>query len=165
MINQKIGFGGGCHWCTEAYFQSLIGVEKVEQGWISSDFPNDTFSEAIIVYFNAEIISLRVLVAIHLATHSATNSHNFREKYRSAVYVFDKKAADVQVIIDDNQADFKDKIITKALNFVDFKINIETQQNYYKKNKEGQFCERYISPKLQLLALQFSKYYKSCKID
>ena len=46
------------------------------------------------------------------------------------------------------------------MNFVDFKMNIETQQNYYQKNKEGQFCERYISPKLQLLALQFSKHYK-----
>lgn len=160
MITHKIGFGGGCHWCTEAYFQSLIGVEKVEQGWISSDFPNDTFSEGIIVHFNPEIISLSVLIAIHLATHSATNSHDFREKYRSAVYVFDKYVTNIQVIIDENQVDFKDKIITKALNFVDFKMNIETQQNYYQKNKEGQFCERYISPKLQLLALQFSKHYK-----
>jgi peptide-methionine (S)-S-oxide reductase len=33
----RIGFGGGCHWCTEAVFQSLIGVEKVEQGFIASD--------------------------------------------------------------------------------------------------------------------------------
>ena len=46
---KKIGFGGGCHWCTEAIFQALNGVESVEQGWISSLNPYDTFSEAVIV--------------------------------------------------------------------------------------------------------------------
>ena len=50
---KKIGFGGGCHWCTEAIFQALNGVESVEQGWISSLNPYDTFSEAVIVHFNA----------------------------------------------------------------------------------------------------------------
>jgi peptide-methionine (S)-S-oxide reductase len=31
----KIGFGGGCHWCTESVFQALKGVQKVEQGWFA----------------------------------------------------------------------------------------------------------------------------------
>ena len=37
MGKEKIGIGGSCHWCTEAIFQSLIGVEEVLQGWIHSD--------------------------------------------------------------------------------------------------------------------------------
>ena len=41
----KIGFGGGCHWCTEAVFQSLKGVAKVEQGWIASFDEYNSFSE------------------------------------------------------------------------------------------------------------------------
>jgi peptide-methionine (S)-S-oxide reductase len=33
----KIGLGGGCHWCTEGVFASLIGITKVNQGWIASN--------------------------------------------------------------------------------------------------------------------------------
>lgn len=55
---KKIGFGGGCHWCTEAVFQSLKGVELVEQGWIASIEPYSSFSEGVVVHFNLEQIDL-----------------------------------------------------------------------------------------------------------
>ncbi len=83
---QRVGFGGGCHWCTEAVFQSLRGVESVEQGWIKSDPPFDTFSEAVIVAFDTLVISLEVLIDVHLRTHASQVDHSFRSKYRSAVY-------------------------------------------------------------------------------
>ncbi len=141
MIIEKIGFGGGCHWCTEAYFQSLKGVEKVEQGWISSITPNDTFSEAVIVHYNPLVIPLKILTAIHLHTHASTKSHSFREKYRSAVYVFDGKIAESQKLISECQVDFDEQIITQALLFNQFRLNTEQQHNYYKKNKEGIFAK------------------------
>jgi peptide-methionine (S)-S-oxide reductase len=58
----KIGFGGGCHWCTESVFQSLKGVQKVEQGWIASTNENDSFSEAVLVYFDETTIDIKVLL-------------------------------------------------------------------------------------------------------
>jgi peptide-methionine (S)-S-oxide reductase len=60
-VLQKIALGGGCHWCTEAVFQSIIGVEKVEQGFVASIDENNSFSEAVIVHFNSEVISLNTL--------------------------------------------------------------------------------------------------------
>ncbi len=41
---KKIAFGGGCHWCTEAIFESLCGVNKVDQGWVNAT-SNRSFRE------------------------------------------------------------------------------------------------------------------------
>lgn len=94
---KRIGFGGGCHWCTEAVFQSVRGVAKVQQGWICP-IGNGDFSEAVLVHFDPILIDLTLLVAIHLHSHSATSDHAMRQKYRSAMYVFDELQKD-QVII------------------------------------------------------------------
>ena len=40
-MTQTIGFGGGCHWCTEAVFEAIAGVTQVEQGWITSVPPDE----------------------------------------------------------------------------------------------------------------------------
>jgi peptide-methionine (S)-S-oxide reductase len=151
----KLGFGGGCHWCTEAVFQSLNGVVEVQQGWIASTPPNQEFSEAVIVHFD-DTISLEALVEIHLLTHSSTNNHTMRKKYRSAVYYFSETDHDI----------IKNKIerlslahdvfyITESLPFKDFKMNSDTLLNYYLKNKTAPFCENYINPKLELIRKKF----------
>jgi peptide-methionine (S)-S-oxide reductase len=150
----KIGFGGGCHWCTEAVFQSLKGVEKVEQGWVASDGEDSNFSEAVIVYFTPEIISLKTLIEVHLHTHSSTSKHSMRKKYRSAVYYYsiDQKR-EVERIILDLQEEFDYKLITKVLPFVKFKPSPEEYQNYYLKNPNKPFCQRYIHPKLMKISI------------
>jgi len=155
---EKVGFGGGCHWCTEAVFQSLKGVSKVEQGWIASTEGNDSFSEAVMVHFDGAKIDLATLTAIHLYTHSCTSAHSMRKKYRSAVYTFSKDQADAAVtIINDLQPEFDKPILTKVLPFQAFKENQELYQNYYQKNAGNQFCERYINPKFSLLMKRFSE--------
>ena len=85
----QIGFGGGCHWCTEAVYNSLAGVHEVRQGYISSLPPHEQFSEAVLATFDEEQISLKVLIEIHIRTHASSSSHSMREKYRSAIYVGD----------------------------------------------------------------------------
>jgi len=155
----KIGFGGGCHWCTEAVFQSLIGVGNVQQGWIASEGENTAFSEAIIVTYDPKIIDLKTLVAIHLRTHKSTVEHSMRNKYRSAIYTNSKsQIAEVVTIIKELQAKFEKLIITKKLPFIEFKEAEEVFQNYYQKNPTKPFCTTYIDPKLKLLLTKFKKY-------
>lgn len=164
----KIGFGGSCHWCTEAIFSSLNGVEKVDQGWISSIGEYNSFSEAVIVHFDTTIIPLKTLIEIHLHTHSCTAVHSMRKKYRSAVYYFTTlQGIEVNVTesIEQLQADFEDKIITEVLPFVNFKLNEASFLDYYYSNPEKPFCENIINPKLKILIAKFPKYTNQTKLS
>ncbi len=165
-MESKIGLGGSCHWCTEAIFQSVIGVMKVEQGWISSEKGNASFSEAVIVYFDDSIMSLNTLIEIHLHTHSCTSNHSMRNKYRSAVYYFDEDQNQEAIeIIQSFQPLFSDKIITQVLPFVAFKKNQDQFLDYYYSNPEKPFCQNIINPKLKILLHQFSSEVDKQKIN
>ncbi|MEM6720431.1 MAG: peptide-methionine (S)-S-oxide reductase [Bacteroidota bacterium] len=156
---QKIAFGGGCHWCTEAVFQSLIGVRNVEQGWVKSTEENNTFSEAVIVQFDTTVIPLKVLIEIHLRTHKSTVQHSMRKKYRSAIYYYDQAQAEVlNELLSELQTDFEQEIITQILPFVAFKASREEITNYYYSNPKKPFCEQFINPKLKLLLREFSGF-------
>ncbi len=161
-MNEKIGFGGGCHWCTEAVFNQLIGIQNVQQGFIKSNAPNNYFSEAVIVEFDDEQIPLSELIEIHLRTHASTSNHSMREKYRSAIYTYtDEQTANATIILKQLQVGFEKPLITQALPFVEFRSSEEKYQNYFDKNAEGQFCKTYIDPKLNMLRRKYSSIVKS----
>ncbi len=163
---EKIALGGGCHWCTEAVFQSLIGVELVEQGWVSSDNGNSSSSEAVIVHFDPDKIPLRAIIHVHVLTHKSTSQHSMRDKYRSAVYFYnDAQRRKVDNILSQLQYDFDNKIITEVLPFVSFKGNEAHFLNYYYKDPQKPFCETYINPKLRLLLKEFSTYANKEKLN
>jgi peptide-methionine (S)-S-oxide reductase len=158
ILNEsKIALGGGCHWCTEAVFQSLLGVLKVEQGYVASIGDNSSFSEAVIVHFNSGEIALKTLIEIHLHTHKSTSNHSMRSKYRSAVYTFSEvQKQEVEQIINTVQKRFEKKLITQVVPFQTFKASRAEISNYYYKNPKKPFCESFINPKLSILLNQFS---------
>ena len=159
MSVQKIGLGGGCHWCTEAVFQSLRGVTDVAQGFISLISPHDTYSEAVIVTFDATEIPLTTLIDVHLRTHASTSAHKMRSKYRSAVYTHDAEQAEqMRAYLARQQAEFDNALITQTLPLVAFKPSDERFQNYYATDGTRPFCTTYIDPKLALIRREFARY-------
>ena len=156
---EKIGLGGGCHWCTEAVFQQLKGVAQVEQGYIASLAPYDSLSEGIIVHFDPQQISLAILFEVHVHTHRSTKNHSFRAKYRSAVYTFSEEQvyAFAKALPSLQQA-FSEPIITKTLPFEAFKASPVHITDYYRKHPEAPFCERYIIPKLDFIKGHYMPY-------
>jgi len=162
----KIALGGGCHWCTEAVFQSLKGVEKVDQGYVASTGEQTEFSEAVIVHFNLDIISLKTLIEIHLHTHKSTSNHSMRDKYRSAVYTFSEmQNNEANEIINSFQTEFENKLILKVYPFLQFKPSRKQLLNYYYSDPNKPFCERFIEPKLKLLLKDFGRHIKTLGLD
>ncbi|AYN69141.1 peptide methionine sulfoxide reductase [Euzebyella marina] len=154
---QKIGFGGGCHWCTEAVFQAIKGVCLVEQGFIASNGKNHSFSEGVIVHYDPKTISLYLLVEIHLNTHKSTSAHSMREKYRSAVYYYSSSQKKLVVdILNELNKKFDTNLVTEPLVMKCFKKSPEHFQNYYNSDPERPFCRTYIKPKLDTVATNFS---------
>ena len=153
----RVGFGGGCHWCTEAVFQFLRGVGEVQQGFIRSKPPSDSYSEAVIVNFDPGEIGLAALIEVHVRTHASTSAHQFRGKYRSAVYAFDTDQAEAaRCELDRLQSDFDEPIVTQVLSFAEFKMSNERFRNYYRSDPARPFCTAYIDPKLKLLRERFA---------
>ncbi len=158
---EKIGFGGSCHWCTEAVFQSVVGVEKVEQGWISPSDDLESFSEGVLVHFDPAVISVSTLVAIHLYSHSSTASHSMRWKYRSAVYVFEEgQVGEVKWALTAIEKELGGKVITQVLTFGAFTLNSAEFLDYYATDPNRPFCKTYIEPKLKVLVLRFGGQLK-----
>jgi peptide-methionine (S)-S-oxide reductase len=159
---QRIGFGGGCHWCTEAVFAALRGVTRVEQGFIRADAPDDSFSEAVLLTFQPAKIPLESLIEIHLRTHSSTSNHSMRSKYRSAIYVMDEIQAEAaRRVLAELAPGFDAPLVTRVLPFRTFKASEDRFQRYFEKNAGGPFCTRYIDPKLALLRKEFSAVLRS----
>ena len=156
---QKIAFGGGCHWCTEAIFQSLIGVQKVDQGFVASDGISSSFSEAVVLHFDKKAISLEDLIEVHIHTHKSTSNHSMRKKYRSAVYTFSENQHKEAIRALDKLKESSDRdIVTEVLPFKAFRPSEEQFNNYYYTNPKKPFCQNHIHPKLKLLLERFQEH-------
>lgn len=158
----KIGLGGGCHWCTEAVFQALNGVFRVDQGYLSSQGEYSSFSEGVVVYYKKEQIGLDVLIKIHLLTHQSSAAHRLRKKYRSAIYtVSESQFYTVKKMLEDLKKEFKRDIVTEVIPLRDFRSSPPEVLNYYLSDPERPFCSRYIYDKIKMIKEEFPLYFNA----
>ncbi len=129
------------------------------QGFIRSDPPDDSYSEAVTVAFEPDIIRQDILIEIHLRTHASTSAHKMRGKYRSAIYVHsDTQVAEVCNTLAALRPEFKLPVVTRVLPFRGFRESDQRFQRYFEKQADGPFCTRYIDPKLDHLRKNYAKF-------
>jgi peptide methionine sulfoxide reductase msrA/msrB len=172
---RKITFGGGCFWCTEAIFQRLKGVVKVESGYSGGQINNPTYREVCsgatghaevieLTYLPSEI-SFEDLVKIHLTTHNPTTPNqqgaDKGSQYRSIIfYRNDEERELVMNIITELQSSFDDMIITELAMFEHFYKAEDNHQNYYNSNTESGYCHAVIDPKLKKFKTLYTEKLK-----
>ena len=166
-------FGGGCFWCTEAIFDQLVGVSKVESGFSGGHIKNPAYKEVVTgstghaevihITFNPQIINYKELLDIFFNTHDPTTLNrqgaDRGTQYRSAVFYHneEQKTLSENMIFALNEANvFKDEIVTEVTPFNAFYVAEDYHQDYYVNNKNQGYCQVVINPKLE----KFQKKYK-----
>lgn len=103
MADETAIVAGGCFWCTEAVFRDVIGVSKVESGYIGGTVADPTYkqvcsgttghAEAIRVTFDTTVISYAEILDVFLGTHDPTQLNrqggDVGTQYRSAIFPLD----------------------------------------------------------------------------
>lgn len=157
-------FGGGCFWCTEAIFQQLAGVSKVESGYSGGEAPDPSYetvcsgqtghAEVVQVTFDPSVISYADLLRIHLSTHNPTTPNqqgaDKGTQYRSIVLTHDAEQEKIaRRVIEEMAGAFDAPIVTQVQPFAAFYKAEGYHQNYYAGNPHRPYCAAVISPKLQ----------------
>ncbi len=176
---RKLTIGGGCFWCTEAVFQLLKGVSKVESGYSGGSIHNPTYrevcsgrtghAEVVQVTYDPEVIALADLLRIHLSTHNPTTLNrqgaDKGTQYRSIIFYRDEQEKTVaEDVTRELQSFFEDSIVTELQPFTQFYKADEAHQDYYKNNIEERYCQAVIAPKLEKFRELFADKLKDKEI-
>jgi peptide-methionine (S)-S-oxide reductase len=170
-------FGNGCFWCTEAIFQNLNGVHKVESGYTGGKVKNPTYkevcsgltghAEAIRIKYDPAVISFDELLEVFWKTHDPTtlNKQGADEgtQYRSAIFFHNE--AQQRLALEykkklDNSGAFDAPIVTEITPAVEFYVAENYHQNYYNLNGQAPYCSYVIQPKLEKFKKAFADKLK-----
>jgi peptide-methionine (S)-S-oxide reductase len=167
--NREIAIlGGGCFWCTEAVFQLIRGVEKVEPGYAGGTVPNPTYeqvstgatghAEVAKVTFNIKEISYREILEIFFGTHDPTQLNgqgaDIGTQYRSIILYRDETQKTVaQQLIEELTRDnvYNKSIVTEVAPLKEFYPAETYHKDYYKKHPQAPYCQVVIAPKIAKL--------------
>ncbi len=166
-------FGAGCYWCTEAQFQQLIGVEKVESGFSGGHVANPTYKEVCTgttghaevcnIYYDPAKISFEELLAAFWTCHDPTTmnkqGNDEGTQYRSAIFYHSpeqkQKSEEYKKKLNDEHV-FDKPVVTVIEPFQVFYKAEDYHQNYYNENGNQPYCSYVIRPKLE----KFKKVFK-----
>ena len=172
MTEQTAIIAGGCFWCTEAVFNDVIGVSKVESGYIGGTTENPTYkqvcsgntghAEAIRVTFDDAQLSYADLLDIFFATHDPTQlnrqGNDVGTQYRSAMFPLDDdQQAEAEAAIDRAAKDHSGEIVTTIEEATTWYPAEDYHQDYWDGEGQGNpYCMAVIPPKLQKLKKGFA---------
>ncbi|MBI4785489.1 MAG: peptide-methionine (S)-S-oxide reductase MsrA [Chloroflexi bacterium] len=170
---QVATLGGGCFWCTEAVFDQLKGVERVESGYAGGTVANPSYqlvctgttghAEVVQITFDPKVISYKQILQVFFTVHDPTTLNrqgaDVGTQYRSAIFYHDdeqKKIAE-QVIKEIEAAKIWDApIVTEVVPAKPFYQAEDYHQEYFANNPGQGYCRVVIAPKVA----KFREHYR-----
>jgi peptide-methionine (S)-S-oxide reductase len=177
MTHETVTLGGGCFWCTEAIFQELKGVEKVESGYAGGTVANPSYkqvctgttghAEVVQITFDPKVLSLEDLLEVFFALHDPTTLNrqgaDSGTQYRSVIFFRNpeqKTAAETVIRSLTARKAFSAPIVTQLAAFTVFYQAEDYHQNYFNDNENQPYCQLVIAPKLAKLNKLFKEKSK-----
>ncbi|HUJ72958.1 MAG TPA: peptide-methionine (S)-S-oxide reductase MsrA [Verrucomicrobiae bacterium] len=162
---ETITVGGGCFWCTEAVFEQLKGVVKVESGYSGGTVPNPTYhqvcsgdtghAEVSQITFDPKEISLKEILEVFFTVHDPTTlnqqGNDVGTQYRSVIFyrTAEQRAVAQQVIKEIEAAKIWDgRIVTEVVPFKEFYKAEDYHQEYFRLHGREPYCRIVIAPKV-----------------
>lgn len=159
-------FGGGCFWCTEAVFQQLRGVLKVESGYSGGQLPNPTYqaictgltghAEVIQITYDPAQISFADLLEVFWRTHDPTTlnrqGHDVGTQYRSVIFYHSPEQRELAELYKRkiNAAEaYPRPVVTEISPFAAFYPAEREHHNYFADNPQQSYCRAVIQPKVE----------------
>jgi len=176
--SQIATFGTGCFWCTEAVFQSLKGVYKVESGYSGGKVVNPTYkevcngntghAEVVQITYDPKVISFSKLMEVFFKTHDPTTLNrqgaDVGTQYRSAVFYHNEEqrrfAEEIKEKLNKEKA-YDSPSVTEITAFTKFYPAEDYHQDYYNLNGQSNgYCRMVIQPKLEKFKKAFADALK-----
>ncbi|MCT4587845.1 MAG: peptide-methionine (S)-S-oxide reductase MsrA [Carboxylicivirga sp.] len=166
-------FGGGCFWCTEAFFTELEGVKSVESGYSGGQEANADYksvcsgltghAEIVQITYDSDKVAFEDLLEVFFATHDPTTLNrqgaDVGPQYRSVIFYHNeeqKKISDLVIKELNAQKIFKNPIVTEVSAFDKFYKAEDYHQDYFANNPRQPYCNAVINPKME----KFKKLFK-----
>ena len=170
---QTATFGSGCFWCTEAIFERVNGVVKVESGYSGGTVENPTYQEVCTgttghaevtqITYDPSVISFDELLEIFWKTHDPTTlnkqGNDVGTQYRSVIFYHNeeqKELAEKYKSELDKSGAWDNPIVTEISPFKNFYSAEGYHQDYYENNPNQGYCAFVIAPKVE----KFEKVFK-----
>ena len=156
-------FGAGCFWVTEAVFQQIRGVKSVEPGYCGGHvkYPNTEavsegytgHAEVVNLHFNPTVVSYRVLLETFFAIHDPTTLNrqgsDVGPQYRSTIFFHTAEQQSLaRQVINEVSNSWEAPILTELSSMTEFYPAEEYHQNYYKLNRQQEYCAVVVAPKV-----------------
>ena len=177
MATDTATLGNGCFWCTEAIFQQLKGVHKVESGYSGGHVENPSYkevcegttghAEAIQIVYDPAQITFDELLEVFWQTHDPTTlnrqGNDVGPQYRSVVFYHNeeqkKKAEEYKAKLNESKA-FDNPIVTEISPASKFYVAENYHQDYYSQNGSAPYCYYVIRPKMEKFKKVFADKIK-----
>ncbi|MEK7538958.1 MAG: peptide-methionine (S)-S-oxide reductase MsrA [Patescibacteria group bacterium] len=172
--NSVAVFGGGCFWCTEAVFKMLKGVASVDPGYAGGKTKNPTYddvsggmtghAEVIRIEYDPSLVTYKNLLTVFFGSHDSTTlnrqGNDVGTQYRSVVlFTTLEQEREAHAFIAELNTSSSEgaPVVTEVVPLDVFYPAEDYHKNYFARNKDAQYCQIIISPKLEKVQHKFAE--------